>query len=119
MRSLYGLGRRPKRAVLLTLAAAVKDRSITTIEGLAQDGELHPMQAAFIECDAFQCGYCTPGQILSAVAMLEESAGEQFKRRGDPRAFKREHLPLRGLSEHRRGGTAGESEPLTCIRSNS
>jgi xanthine dehydrogenase YagT iron-sulfur-binding subunit len=57
----------------LTLAAAVRGRAITTIEGLAQNGELHPMQAAFIECDAFQCGYCTPGQILSAVAMLEEA----------------------------------------------
>jgi xanthine dehydrogenase YagT iron-sulfur-binding subunit len=62
----------------LTLAAAVKDRSITTIEGLAQAGGLHPMQAAFIECDAFQCGYCTPGQILSAVAMIEEAAGERL-----------------------------------------
>jgi xanthine dehydrogenase YagT iron-sulfur-binding subunit len=62
----------------LTLAAAVKDRAITTIEGLAQGGELHPMQAAFVECDAFQCGYCTPGQILSAVAMLKEAATDQL-----------------------------------------
>ena len=59
----------------LTLAVAVQDRNITTIEGLATNGELHPMQAAFVECDAFQCGYCTPGQILSAVAMLEEAQG--------------------------------------------
>ncbi|MHC5731718.1 MAG: (2Fe-2S)-binding protein, partial [Nostoc sp.] len=45
---------------------------ITTIEGLAGDGALHPMQQAFIDCDAFQCGYCTPGQICSAVGMIGE-----------------------------------------------
>jgi len=46
--------------------------SITTIEGLAQGDELHPMQAAFIKHDGFQCGYCTPGQICSAVGLLNE-----------------------------------------------
>ena len=57
----------------LTLAAAAEGRSITTIEGLARPGApLHPIQAAFIERDAFQCGYCTPGQILSAVALVAE-----------------------------------------------
>ena len=45
---------------------------VTTIEGLAKGEELHPVQAAFIECDGFQCGYCTPGQILSAVACISE-----------------------------------------------
>src|SRR5579872_637011 len=55
----------------LTLAAAVRG-PVTTIEGLAQNGSLHPMQQAFIDHDAFQCGYCTPGQIMSAVACVRE-----------------------------------------------
>ena len=56
----------------LTLAAMADGRAVTTIEGLAQGGELHPVQAAFIEHDGFQCGYCTPGQIMSAVALINE-----------------------------------------------
>ena len=56
----------------LTLAVTCEGREITTIEGLAPDGKLHPMQRAFIEHDAFQCGYCTPGQIMSAVALIRE-----------------------------------------------
>jgi xanthine dehydrogenase YagT iron-sulfur-binding subunit len=57
----------------LTLAAQVEGRSISTIEGLAaEDGTLSAVQAAFLEQDAFQCGYCTPGQICSAVAVLDE-----------------------------------------------
>jgi len=57
----------------LTLAVAAQGRPITTIEGLAgEDGRLHPMQQAFIDNDGFQCGYCTPGQILSAVACVKE-----------------------------------------------
>jgi len=59
----------------LTLAAMVRE-PVTTIEGLAgQDGGLHPMQQAFIDQDAFQCGYCTPGQIMSAIACVEEGHG--------------------------------------------
>jgi xanthine dehydrogenase YagT iron-sulfur-binding subunit len=58
----------------LTLAIMHEGDEITTIEGLAQEGELHPMQAAFVERDGFQCGYCTPGQICSAVGMLQEAA---------------------------------------------
>jgi xanthine dehydrogenase YagT iron-sulfur-binding subunit len=56
----------------LTLARQMAGRKVTTIEGLAADGELHPLQAAFVACDGFQCGYCTPGQICSAVGMLHE-----------------------------------------------
>lgn len=56
----------------LTLAVAVQGKEITTIEGLAQGDELHPMQAAFLKHDGFQCGYCTPGQIMSAVACVKE-----------------------------------------------
>jgi xanthine dehydrogenase YagT iron-sulfur-binding subunit len=56
----------------LTLAMASEGHEVTTVEGLAADGELHPMQRAFIERDAFQCGYCTSGQIMSAVALVEE-----------------------------------------------
>src|SRR5690348_1106468 len=56
----------------LSLAALVEGREITTIEGLAQGGQLHPLQTAFIEKDAFQCGYCTPGQIMAGVACINE-----------------------------------------------
>jgi len=61
----------------LTLAASAEGKNITTIEGLSQtDGTLHPMQQAFIDHDAFQCGYCTPGQIVSAVACVNEGHAE-------------------------------------------
>jgi xanthine dehydrogenase YagT iron-sulfur-binding subunit len=56
----------------LTFAIMHQGDKVTTIEGLAKEGQLHPMQAAFLEHDAFQCGYCTSGQIMSAVAMLKE-----------------------------------------------
>jgi xanthine dehydrogenase YagT iron-sulfur-binding subunit len=58
----------------LALAVAHDGAEIITAQGLAADGELHPMQRSFIEHDAFQCGYCTPGQIVSAVGMLAEAA---------------------------------------------
>ena len=62
----------------LALAVQFEGRSITTIEGLVSNGDLHTLQQAFIDHDGFQCGYCTPGQICSAVGMLEEA------RRGVP-----------------------------------
>ena len=61
----------------LTLAASVDGADVLTIEGIAHDGALHPLQQAFLDCDGFQCGYCTPGQISSVHAMLAEY------RRGD------------------------------------
>lgn len=63
----------------LTLAVMQQGRSITTIEGLEQQGALHAVQQAFIEHDAFQCGYCTPGQICSAVALLSEEPLKPFQ----------------------------------------
>jgi xanthine dehydrogenase YagT iron-sulfur-binding subunit len=61
----------------LTFVAMAEGREVTTIEGLAgDDGDLHPMQQAFIDHDAFQCGYCTPGQIMSAVACVKEGHAE-------------------------------------------
>ena len=56
----------------LTLAATLEGREVTTIEGLARGEQLHPVQSAFIKYDGFQCGYCTPGQICSAVGVIEE-----------------------------------------------
>ncbi|MEU5942222.1 2Fe-2S iron-sulfur cluster-binding protein [Micromonospora sp. NPDC047548] len=65
-------GRRVKSCLLL--AVTLDGRDVTTVEGLASNGDLSPLQAAFIAHDAFQCGYCTPGQLCSARAMLDEAA---------------------------------------------
>jgi xanthine dehydrogenase YagT iron-sulfur-binding subunit len=56
----------------LALAVQYEGRSITTVEGLSRDGALHPLQQGFIDHDGFQCGYCTPGQLCSAIGMLNE-----------------------------------------------
>jgi xanthine dehydrogenase YagT iron-sulfur-binding subunit len=60
-------------ASCMTLAFDVRDRSITTIEGLSRDGELHPVQRAFIEHDALQCGFCTPGMVMSCANLVEKN----------------------------------------------
>jgi len=61
----------------LSFAALHEGEEITTIEGLGQPEKMHPMQAAFVTCDAYQCGYCTSGQIMSAVALLKEPCGPE------------------------------------------
>ncbi len=67
-----------KRALsCLTLALSAQGREITTIEGLGAPEKMHPMQAAFVEHDGYQCGYCTAGQIMSAVALMKEPVGPE------------------------------------------
>jgi xanthine dehydrogenase YagT iron-sulfur-binding subunit len=61
----------------LSLAAMLEGDEITTLEGIGQPDNLHPVQAAFVACDAYQCGYCTSGQIMSAVALLKEPCGPE------------------------------------------
>jgi xanthine dehydrogenase YagT iron-sulfur-binding subunit len=61
----------------LSLGVMHEGEEITTIEGIGQPGALHPVQAAFLACDAYQCGYCTSGQIMSAVALLDEACGPE------------------------------------------
>src|SRR5258708_587324 len=58
----------------VTTVGSAEGKEIRTIEGLEQDGRLHPLQTCFMECDAMQCGYCTPGMIMSGVALLEKNA---------------------------------------------
>ena len=109
-------GRRANSCLLL--AVAQDGRQITTVEGLADGERLHPLQEAFLERDALQCGYCTPGQICSAVGMLAEAA-DGFPSHvtpataasgtpvaltdgRDPGADERQSVPLRRLSPDRR-----------------
>jgi xanthine dehydrogenase YagT iron-sulfur-binding subunit len=85
----------------LTLAARCQGKAITTIEGLANGDDLHPVQAQFLHHDGLQCGYCTPGQIMSAAA-TDQGGSHRFGY-GNTRMDERQHLSLRRLPQHRRG----------------
>jgi xanthine dehydrogenase YagT iron-sulfur-binding subunit len=88
----------------MTLAAMQEGRRITTIEALAQANELHPLQEAFIKHDAAQCGFCTPGQIMSAAAMLEEVKAGWPSAAGDvSQPFSRDHLTKSEIRERMSG----------------
>ena len=94
----------------LTLAVMKDGANVTTIEGLAKDGTLHPLQQAFIDHDAFQCGYCTPGQICSAAGLIAEGKAKTPER--NPRIDERQHLPLRRIHQHCRGHPAGDGAAM-------
>ena len=88
------------------LAAQANGADVMTIEGLAAaDGTLHPMQAAFKECHGLQCGFCTPGMVMSAIDLVARHP--KRRRADDPRGARRQHLPLHRLPQHRPRGAAG------------
>ncbi|HVC31909.1 MAG TPA: (2Fe-2S)-binding protein [Chloroflexota bacterium] len=102
----------------LTLALECQGRAVTTIEGLAADGTLDPVQDAFVGCDAVQCGFCTPGQVLAAKALLDDHpdpTDEQIRRgmAGNLcRCGTYTHIveAIRSLGDGRSGGRVGEAE---------
>ena len=89
----------------LMLAVQAAGSEVTTIEGLAPDGELGPLQQAMRDTHSFQCGFCTPGFVMQATAFL--GAHPDAERAGDPRGAVRQHLPLHRLPEHHRRRPAG------------
>ena len=94
-------GRRSSRASIL--AAQVQGSEMTTIEGLAKDGKLHPMQEAFRECHGLQCGFCTPGMMMSAVQLLSPSATRRSSAATSPGPWGRRRRPPRaGICRLRR-----------------
>src|SRR4026208_1625503 len=120
----------------ITLAVACDGKRVETIEGISKDGALHPVQEAFIEHDAYQCGFCTPGQVMSIVSLLRTTAkpteddvrragsgdlcrraadrGEAGGGRGAARRI-RESLPLWRVREHREGRyVRGEAEQVVA-----
>ena len=87
------------------LAVQADGHEVTTIEGLADGDELHPVQKAFRECHALQCGYCTPGMIMQAVDLLNENPRPE--RGGDPARPRGQPLPVHRLPQHRPGRADG------------
>ena len=106
VRRLHGAHQRQRTLSCMTFAVMAEGQEVTTIEGLVGPaGDLHPMQQAFVDQDAFQCGYCTPGQIMSAIACVKEGHAQS---EADIREFyERQSLPLRRLSQHRGRRDAG------------
>ncbi len=94
----------PLRSCMLS-ASDARGKKITTIEGLSVNGKLHPLQQAFMDHDALQCGYCTPGMILTAFGLLAKNPGSHGK--GDHRWHGGKPLPLRGSQTDRRSGQVG------------
>ena len=86
------------------LAVQADGAEVTTIEGLATDGQLHPVQEAFRECHGLQCGFCTPGMIMQSVALLQENPKPD--RGGDPARARGQPVPLHRLPQHRAGRAA-------------
>ena len=85
----------------MVLAAQADGAKITTVEGLAQNGEYHPIQKGFWEKHGLQCGFCTPGMMMAAVCLIKDSDGQDLDRRRDPRAARGQPLPLHRLPEYR------------------
>ena len=136
VRRLHGDRRRAADQFLPDAGRHARGRQHHHDRGPGTPDNLHPMQAAFVKHDGYQCGYCTPGQICSAVAVLDEikagipshvsadlTAPPQADRRRTPRAHERQHLPLRRLFQHRRGDHRSRREagmkPFTYERAQS
>ena len=91
------------------LAAQADGHEVTTVEGLEKGGVLDPVQQGFIECHGLQCGFCTPGMMMTGRALLDEQPAPV--RRRDPRGHLRPDLPVHRLQEHRRGDPVGRRQP--------
>ena len=92
------------------LAVQAEGAKVMTIEGLANGDELHPMQAAFREHHGLQCGFCTPGMVMSAVDLAKRNKNPT-EQRGPPLA-RGQHLPLHRLSQHRQGDPGRRREAM-------